>query len=504
MNKSKKVRFEEPKKSISNIPKQADSQNYKITNLPLLNSTVVKSFTSASGSQPLGNTKKNRISRTTSSNKKNKVGDHLRRVKSSLNKKNRVSECNASTKQDVLKENSKSVCKTCNECLFNACHDLCVVDYLNNMNMHAKSRSNSNKKKVWKPTGKVFTIVRHRWIPTGRTSTKDRNKYPLTRITSTIVVPPKKPVLAKIVKKSPPSRNNPGKPKAKTNVVQIVLWYLDSGCLKRLTGQLSQLINFISKFMGTVRFWNDQVAPIIGYGDYHIGNMTISQHLCFVRDLEGVDLLKGPWGTNLLSHLNFGAINELAKQGLFRRLPKLKYKKDHLCSACSLEKSKKHTHKPNSEDSIQEKLYFWVKFLRSKDETPEFIIKFLKKVQVHLNATVKNIRTDNGTEFVNQTLKTYYEDVGISYQNSVACTPQQNDIAEAVATACYTQNRSLIHKRHNKIPYELLHDKKPDLTYFHVFGALCYPTNDSEDLGKLKPKADIGIFIDYSPAKKAY
>ncbi|GKG02535.1 retrovirus-related pol polyprotein from transposon TNT 1-94, partial [Tanacetum coccineum] len=59
-------------------------------------------------------------------------------------------------------------------------------------------------------------------------------------------------------------------------------------------------------------------------------------------------------------------------------------------------------------------------------------------------------------------------------------------------------------KRHNKTPYELLHDKKPDLSYLHVFSAICYPTNDSEDLGKLKPKADIGIFVDYAPAKKAY
>ncbi|GKA74808.1 putative ribonuclease H-like domain-containing protein [Tanacetum coccineum] len=75
---------------------------------------------------------------------------------------------------------------------------------------------------------------------------------------------------------------------------------------------------------------------------------------------------------------------------------------------------------------------------------------------------------------------------------------------EAVATACYTQNRSLIQKRHNKTPYELLHDKKPDLSYLDVFGALCYPTNDSEELGKLKPKADIGIFVGYAPAKKAF
>ncbi|GJQ93783.1 hypothetical protein Tco_0004922 [Tanacetum coccineum] len=65
----------------------------------------------------------------------------------------------------------------------------------------------------------------------------------------------------------------------------------------------------------------------------------------------------------------------------------------------------------------------------------------------------------------------------------------------AVATSCYTQNRSLIRKCHNKTPYELLHNRKPDLSYLYVFGALCYPTNDSEDLGKLKPKADIGIFV---------
>nr|GFA61833.1 retrovirus-related Pol polyprotein from transposon TNT 1-94 [Tanacetum cinerariifolium] len=124
-------------------------------------------------------------------------------------------------------------------------------------------------------------------------------------------------------------------------------------------------------------------------------------------------------------------------------------------------------------------------------------------IQVHLNATVRNIRTDNGTEFVNQTLRAYYEEVRISHQTSVARTPQQNG-AEAVTTACYTQNRSLIRKRHNKTPYELLHDKNPDLSYLHVFGALCYPTNDGEDLSKLKPKADIGIFVGYAPAKKAF
>ncbi|GKE67709.1 putative ribonuclease H-like domain-containing protein, partial [Tanacetum coccineum] len=76
--------------------------------------------------------------------------------------------------------------------------------------------------------------------------------------------------------------------------------------------------------------------------------------------------------------------------------------------------------------------------------------------------------------------------------------------AEAVATACYTQNRSLIYTRHCKTPYELVHDKKPDLTFFRVFGALCYPINDNEDLGKLQPTTDIGIFVGYAPSKKGY
>nr|GEX83028.1 hypothetical protein [Tanacetum cinerariifolium] len=76
--------------------------------------------------------------------------------------------------------------------------------------------------------------------------------------------------------------------------------------------------------------------------------------------------------------------------------------------------------------------------------------------------------------------------------------------AEAVATACYTQNRSLFHTRHHKTPYELVHNKKPDLTFFRVFGAFCYPTNNSEDLGKLQPTADIGKFVGYAPSRNGH
>nr|GFC12967.1 hypothetical protein [Tanacetum cinerariifolium] len=146
-------------------------------------------------------------------------------------------------------------------------------------------------------------------------------------------------------------------------------------------------------------------------------------------------------------------------------------------------------------------------------------------IQVRLKVSVCRIQTDNGTEFINQKLREYYEEVGISQETSVAHSPQQNGVverrnhmlieaartmllyaqaplflwAEAVATACYTQNRSIIRLLHEKTPYELLYNKLHALSFLHVFGALCYQTNDSENLGKLQPKADIGIFIGYAP-----
>ncbi|GKA25341.1 retrovirus-related pol polyprotein from transposon TNT 1-94, partial [Tanacetum coccineum] len=169
-------------------------------------------------------------------------------------------------------------------------------------------------------------------------------------------------------------------------------------------------------------------------------------------------------------------------------------------------------------------------FLRAKDEAPEAIIKCIKIIQVYLNATVHNVQTYNGAEFVNQTRREFYANVDILHQTSIARTPQQNDVVErrnrtlveaartmlifskdllflwakAINTACYTQNHSLIRHRYNKTLYERMQDKKSDLSFFHVFGALCYPTNDNDDLGKLDAKADIGIFVGYAPAKKAF
>ncbi|GKE89771.1 putative ribonuclease H-like domain-containing protein [Tanacetum coccineum] len=112
--------------------------------------------------------------------------------------------------------------------------------------------------------------------------------------------------------------------------------------------------------------------------------------------------------------------------------------------------------------------FTWVKCLRSKDEASAFIIKFLKMIQK----------------------------VGISHETSVSRSPQQNGVVER-------QNHTLIEAART-IPYELLYNKPPDLSYLHVFGALCYPTNNGKNLGKLQPKADIGIFIGYAPTKKVF
>ncbi|GJR97956.1 retrovirus-related pol polyprotein from transposon TNT 1-94 [Tanacetum coccineum] len=292
----------------------------------------------------------------------------------------------------------------------------------------------------------------------------------------------------------PHAHTNPSNTKPLVSVV-------DSGCSKHMTGDRSLLRNFVEKFMGTVRFGNDNFAAITGYGDYIHGNITICHvyyveglghnlfsvgqfcdgdlevafrsNTCYVQNLEGDDLLTGGRDSNLytisisdmaasspiclmskatstkswlwhrrLSHLNFGTINDLTKLDLVDGLPKFKYGKDHLCSACERGKSKKASHPPKLIPSDYSKLellhmdlcgpmrvasvngkkyilvivddfsrFTWVYFLRSKDETPEIIKKFIAQAQLNYKAKVCKIRTDNGTEFKNATLKAYYEKI---------------------------------------------------------------------------------------------
>nr|GFB25818.1 hypothetical protein [Tanacetum cinerariifolium] len=130
--------------------------------------------------------------------------------------------------------------------------------------------------------------------------------------------------------------------------------------------------------------------------------------------------------------------------------------------------------------------YTWVCFLHSKDEASEVIISFIKKTQVNLQLQVQRVRTDNGTEFKNKTRAKFFDE------------------AEAIATACFTQNRSIIHKRFDKTPYELINKRKPNIKFFRVFGCRCYLLNDYEDVGKHKAKRDIGVFVGYSKESAAF
>ncbi|GJY78739.1 hypothetical protein Tco_0484540 [Tanacetum coccineum] len=137
MNKDKKVRFAEPVTNSSNIHKQTDSLRTTDSNKPLLTSTRVNTTTSASGSKPSGSTNKNRISRPPSRSQKNKVEEHPRKVKSSLNKMNSIFETvsNAHVKHFVRNSKFESIYDICNKCLFDANHDMCVIDYVNDVNV---------------------------------------------------------------------------------------------------------------------------------------------------------------------------------------------------------------------------------------------------------------------------------------------------------------------------------------------------------------------------------
>ncbi|GKE98827.1 retrovirus-related pol polyprotein from transposon TNT 1-94, partial [Tanacetum coccineum] len=232
-----------------------------------------------------------------------------------------------------------------------------------------------------------------------------------------------------------------------------------------MTGDHSQLTNFVNKFLGTVKFGNDHVAKKLGYGDYQIGNVTISrvyyveglrhnlfsvgqfcdsnlevafrQQTCFICNLEGVDLLTGSRGNNLYT-LSLGDMIASSPICLLSKASKTKSwlwhrRLSHLNFACAMGKSKKKPYKPKSKDTNQEKLYLLHMDLcvpMLKDEAPDFIIKFVKMIQVRLKVVVRRIKTDNGTEFVNQTLREYYEKVGISHETYVARSPQQNGVIE--------------------------------------------------------------------------
>nr|GEX77108.1 integrase, catalytic region, zinc finger, CCHC-type, peptidase aspartic, catalytic [Tanacetum cinerariifolium] len=245
-------------------------------------------------------------------------------------------------------------------------------------------------------------------------------------------------------------------------------------CLRNyVNGKSSRVLGFGDLQWGNILITRVYFVEGLGHnlfsvGQFYDSNLEVSfrRNACFVKNLEGVDLLKGNRSTNLytinlhdmasaspiclmarasstkswlwhqrLSHLNFETINDLAKNDLVSGLPMFKYHKEHLCPS-----------------------------LGRKNRT---LVEAARTMLIFSRAPL----------FL---------------------------WAEAIATACFTQNRSIIHRRFNKKPYELINGRKPDIYFFHVFGALCYPKNDCEDIGKLGAKDDIGFFIGYSADSCAY
>ncbi|GKE16360.1 retrovirus-related pol polyprotein from transposon TNT 1-94, partial [Tanacetum coccineum] len=280
-----------------------------------------------------------------------------KKVKSSLNKKNSdfKNVCNEHVKHPV--KGAKALCSVCNECLFDANHAMCLIDHVNSMNVHAKYASKNNKKrKEWKTTGKVFNSVGYKWKPTRRTFTLVGNACPLTRLTATNKVPLRVPIpLDVVAPEHVVTRVYTRRPKVPKSVQNSKPKVAKSMTTHRMEpGTLLQLLHLLL---------------LLSTADLEV---AFRKYTCFVRNLEGVDLLSGSRRTNLyslsigdmmasspicllskatktkswlwyhrLSHLSFGAINHLARHGLTCGLPRLKFEKDYLCSACAMGKSKK-------------------------------------------------------------------------------------------------------------------------------------------------------------------
>ncbi|GJU06335.1 retrovirus-related pol polyprotein from transposon TNT 1-94 [Tanacetum coccineum] len=266
------------------------------------------------------------------------------------------------------------MCIKCNSSMFDARHELCFLEFVSDMNVSSKSKSvkKAKKKEEWKPTGKVFTKIGYNWRPTGRTFTLVGNCVPYL----------------------------------------LDYWH------------------YIKFSLGTI--------PL----------EVVAQESVVTKVYTRRPKVPETTGSNSKPKIAKSMISNKMKPDTSRGSNTLV-----ALSSSSVDLSKKQLHRPKSKDTNQEKLYLlhmdlcgpmrvasinrkkyilvivddyswfiWVKFLASKDEAPDFIIKFLKMIQVRLNAPVRNIR-NNGTKFVNQTLRSYYENVGISHETSVARSP---------------------------------------------------------------------------------
>ncbi|KAL8107872.1 hypothetical protein AgCh_024325 [Apium graveolens] len=291
-------------------------------------------------------------------------------------------------------------------------------------------------------------------------------------------------------------------------------------------------------------------------GNIYILDFELQKTACC---LAAIDTDPYVWHRRL-GHAHMDLLNKLSKKKLVRGLPKIKYVKTEVCSACQLGKQIRSTHKakkmvstskplellhldlfgPEAYKSIGGKQYgfviiddysrfTWVLFLRTKDTAFNEFEKLIKLLENKLNTKLVGIRSDRGGEF-QKDFVTYCEERGISHEFSAPRTPQQNGVverknrslqetsrtllqesklprifwAEAVNTACYVLNRVLIRRILDKTPYELLKKKKPNISYFRIFGSKCFVLKTIGNDGKFDAKSYEAIFLGYSMNSKTY
>nr|GEU87096.1 hypothetical protein [Tanacetum cinerariifolium] len=504
--------------ALENKVKVLDNIVYKtgqsVQTMNMLNRVIP--ITSVRRPQLKCNQLEDRVMLNNSQGKKQEVEDHHRNVKFSNNKTS-VTACNDSLNAKTSDVNF--VCVTCGKCVMNDDHDRCVLHYLNGVNSRTEMPMAvpiSTRKPKRTVNQSVATPLR-RIVASESTNQKPRHT------TRKLYEHVSKACSWWYLKFTPPGYK--WKPKSQIgnvnpNLVEIILFIVDSGCSKHMTGNLKLLTNFVEKFLGTVKFGNDQIAPILGYGDLVQGTVTIKRvyyveglnhnlffvgqlcdvdlevafrkSTCYIRDLKGNDLLIGSRGTDLYSI----TLQETSSPN----------------PICLMAKA------------TSSQAWLW------HHETPEVLIDFLRLVQRGLHAQVRIIRTDKGIEFLNKTLHAYFAAEGIQHQTSIARTPEQNGVvkrwnrtlveaartilstakvplyfwAEAIATTCFTQNRSLVIPQHKKTPYHIINNRKPSVKFFHIFGSLCYIVRDGENLDKMKEKGDACIFVGYSTQSRAY
>nr|GEV77251.1 hypothetical protein [Tanacetum cinerariifolium] len=416
--------------------------------------------------------------------KKTQVEEHPR-ISSIYNKTKSVTVCNDSLNSRT--SNVNAVCATCGKCLVDCNHFAYVTKMLNDVNDRTK-KPNVVPISTRKPKGHANKSV----------ATTHKKK-----VASKSIIRNHRVTLGCCMRKQ---------------IVQLILFIVDSGCAKHMMGNLKLLCNFVQKFLGTVRFGNDQFAPILGYGDLVQGNITINRvyyvkglnhnlfsvsqfydadlevafqkATCFVRDLQGNDLL-------IVSK----AKSSFKSKAVPSSKGRLNLLHMNLCGPMRVASINGKKYILVIVDNYSR--YTWTLFLRFKDETPKVLKEFFTMIQRNLQALVITVRTDRGTEFLNKALNAFFKEEGIEHQTSTARTPEQND-AEVIATACYTQNRSVIIPTNDKMGYHIINDRKPSIKHLHISGCICYITRDGENLDKMIEKGDLCILVGYSTQSRGY